>query len=126
MQVLIIGGTGLISQGILKHLSARKASVTMFNRGQRENRVAGEFRTIHGDRNDLAAFERAFAEMRFDVVIDMICYTPQQAQSDVRAFAGRCGHLIFCSTVCTYAVTTPPGVLVDETFPQEPISEYGR
>jgi nucleoside-diphosphate-sugar epimerase len=126
MKVLIIGGTGLISQGILKHLQARAARITMFNRGQRENRVEGEFETMHGDRNDHAAFERAFADRKFDVVIDMICYNAQQAESDVRAFGGRCGHFIFCSTVCTYGVKTPPGALVDEAWPQEPISEYGR
>src|SRR5438046_9089877 len=119
MQVLIIGGTGLISQGILKHLQARGATVTMFNRGQRENRVAGEFKTLRGDRNDFAAFERAFADANFDVVIDMICYTAQHAESDVRAFAGRCGQFNFCSTVCTYGVKTPSGVLVDETFEQD-------
>jgi nucleoside-diphosphate-sugar epimerase len=56
----------------------------------------------------------------------MIGFTPDDAHSDIRAFAGRCGHFIFCSTVCTYGVKVPPGVLVDETFPQEPISTYGR
>jgi nucleoside-diphosphate-sugar epimerase len=44
----------------------------------------------------------------------------------VRAFAGRCAHVLFCSTVCTYGVKVPPQVLIDETFPQEPISGYGR
>ena len=61
MNVLIIGGTGLISQGILKHLHARKARVTMFNRGQRENQVAGDVEVIRGDRNEFEAFERARA-----------------------------------------------------------------
>ena len=44
----------------------------------------------------------------------------------MRAFGERCEHFIFCSTVCTYGVKVPPHVLIDETFPQEPISEYGR
>ena len=131
MRVLLIGGTGLISTGIVKHLHARGiGDVTMFNRGQRENTIArdggGEVRQITGDRTDFAAFEQRFAHEKFDVVIDMICYTPQQAESDVRAFSGRCGHFIFCSTVCTYGGKIPTNVLVDETFPQEPLSEYGR
>jgi nucleoside-diphosphate-sugar epimerase len=129
MRVLIIGGTGLISTGIVKHLHARgDAEVTMFNRGQRENVIAsGEVRTITGDRNDFAAFEARFANgEKFDVIIDMICFTPQQAQSDVRAFDGRCRHFIFCSTVCTYGGKIPANVLVDESFPQEPLSDYGR
>jgi nucleoside-diphosphate-sugar epimerase len=77
------------------------------------------------DRENHAELER-IGRRNFDVVIDMICFTPQQAQSDIRAFGGRCSHFIFCSTVCTYGTKIPPSVLVDETFKQEPISEYGR
>jgi len=134
MRVLIIGGTGLISTGIVKHLAARGADISMLNRGQtsassvepRENTLQTNVRQITADRNDFAAFEKQFQGERFDVVIDMICFTPQQAESDVRAFGGRCEQFIFCSTVCTYGVKIPPTVVIDETFPQEPISEYGR
>jgi nucleoside-diphosphate-sugar epimerase len=126
MQVLIIGGTGLISRGIVKHLLARGAEVTVFNRAQRENTLPGSVKRLTGDRNQFEDFERQFATTRFDVVIDMICFTPEQAASDVRAFRGRCEQFIFCSTVCTYGVKIPSQVLVDESFPQEPISGYGR
>jgi nucleoside-diphosphate-sugar epimerase len=126
MRALIIGGTGLISRGIVKHLLARGAEVTVFNRAQRENTLPGEVKRLTGDRNQFGDFERQFAGMRFDVVIDMICFGPEQAESAVRAFSGRCEQFIFCSTVCTYGVKMPPQVLVDELFPQEPISGYGR
>src|SRR5688500_12772515 len=87
MNVLIIGGTGLISTGIVKHLHARgDAKISMLNRGQRENTLQSTVRHISGDRNDIAAFERQFQSEQFDVVIDMICFTPQQAESDVRVF----------------------------------------
>jgi nucleoside-diphosphate-sugar epimerase len=129
VRVLIIGGTGLISTGIIKHLHARGgAEVSMLNRGQRENTLQsfGNIRHISGDRNDAGAFEKQFQSERFDVVIDMICFTPQQAEIDVRVFAGRCEHFIFCSTVCTYGGEIPPHVVIDESFPQKPLSEYGR
>src|SRR2546425_9777262 len=118
MRILIIGGTGLISTGIVKHLLARRADVTMVNRGKRENTLPDSVKQIVGDRNESAAFEKSFADQRFDVVIDMICYTPDQAESAVRAFGGRCAQFIFCSTVCTYSFDVPPSVVVDETFKQ--------
>ncbi len=124
MQVL--GGTGLISSGIVNHLHARGAEITVFNRAQREDTLPRDVNRLSGDRNQFEDFERQFATRRFDVVIDMICFGPEQAASDVRAFDGRCEQFIFCSTVCTYGVNVPPRVLVDESFPQEPISEYGR
>ena len=126
MRVLIIGGTGLISTGIVKHLTERKAEITMFNRGKRENRLPESIKQITGDRSDFDAFENMFKDKTFDVVIDMFAFSPEAAQSDVRAFGGRCGHFIFCSTVCTYGVKVPPKVIVDEYFPQEPISGYGK
>jgi len=126
MQVLIIGGTGLISRGIVKHLRARGAVVTVFNRGQRENTLPADVKQIHGDRNQFNEFEQAMMAARFDVIIDMVCFGPEQAAAAAGVFGGRCQQYIFCSTACTYGVKMPPGVLIDESFPPEPISEYGR
>lgn len=121
MKILVIGGTGLISTGIVAHLLERGADVTLFNRGQRAPAPAG-VRVISGDRD----VSLALPGERFDVVIDMVCFTPAQAEACVQAFAGRIQQLIFCSSVCAYGVDTPPGVLIDETFEPRPISGYGR
>lgn len=125
MKVLLIGGTGLISTGIVKSLQTRGADITVFNRGQTEDRL-GDVHHLTGDRNDFAAFEATMAGTGpWDVVIDMICFEAKQAESDVRAFAGRCGHFIFCSTVCTYG-NTQTILPTIETTPQKPHSSYGR
>src|SRR4029078_9919090 len=76
--------------------------VTVFNRGQTDDRLAEGVKRLHGDRNDFAAFEKQFAGTSWDAVIDMICFTAPQAESDVRAFAGKTAHFVFCSTVCVY------------------------
>lgn len=125
MNVLLIGGTGLISVGIVKHLLARGANVTMLNRGKRANVLPANVSAIEGDRNDFNVLTAA-AGRNFDVVIDMVAFTPEQTQASIDAFAGKAGHFVFCSTVCTYGVKIPPSVFIDETFPQEPISTYGQ
>ena len=128
MKVLLIGGTGLISTGIVKHLLTRGAKVAMFNRGEREQVVSVPtgVEVLHGDRNDEATFARTLGGRAWDVVIDMICFTPEQAEVSVRLFGGKCEHFIFCSTVCTYGTKVPPHIFVDESFPQEPTSTYGK
>ncbi len=126
MKVLIIGGTGLISRGIVKHLLERKADLTMFNRGQRENTLPASVKLVRGDRNDPAQLRTTLDGGKYDAVIDMICFNPQQAQSAVEVFGGQCEQYIFCSTVCSYGVKIPAGVVIDETFPQDPISGYGK
>jgi nucleoside-diphosphate-sugar epimerase len=108
MKVLILGGTGLISTAATRALLERGAEVTHYNRGKRSQAFEGRFTAITGDRYDHAAFEKQMAELpRFDCVIEMIGYAPEDARSLVRAFAGRTGHLIFCSTVDVYARPVP-------------------
>jgi len=103
MRILIIGGTGLISTAITRLLVERGDDVTLYNRGRREARFPAGPKTIVGDRRDFPVFESQMHEAgMFDCVIDMICFEPEEARSLIRAFAGRIGHLIFCSTVDVY------------------------
>ena len=103
MKVLIIGGTGLISTAISKQLLERGDDVTLYNRGKSEVRFQEGAKSIIGDRRDYANFEKQMSEAgHFDCVMDMITFSPQDAESSIRAFKGRIGHYIFCSTVCVY------------------------
>jgi nucleoside-diphosphate-sugar epimerase len=104
MKILIIGGTGLISSSITRDLVARGDQVVHYNRGKLDlyPNPPG-VTTVHGDRTDYAAFERQMADLGvFDCVMDMVGYQPGDAESAVRAFCGRVGHFIFCSTVDVY------------------------
>ncbi|MBM3460354.1 MAG: NAD-dependent epimerase/dehydratase family protein [Armatimonadetes bacterium] len=104
MKILILGGTGLISTGVTRLLLERGDEVTHFNRGQRSQEFAGRVRTVTGDRYEHAAFEAQMAELpAFDCVLDMIGFSPPDVESLLRAFGGRTGHLVFCSTVDVYA-----------------------
>jgi nucleoside-diphosphate-sugar epimerase len=127
MHVLFIGGTGLISTAIARQLLQAGHEVTLFNRGKSENRLDENSgaNIIQGDRKDYAAFERTFADKTFDVVVDMVAFHPDDSASAVRAFAGRCGQFLHCSTVCVYS--GPPHQLpVTETEPYHSIGGYGK
>ncbi len=125
MQVLFIGGTGLISTAIARQLLEQGHQVTLFNRGKRENRLPDGAESITGDRKDFATFEQTFADKRYDVVVDMVAFHPDESASAVRAFAGRVGQFIHCSTVCVYSgpVTQIP---TTETEPYHSIGNYGK
>jgi nucleoside-diphosphate-sugar epimerase len=103
MKILIIGGTGLISTTITADLVGGGDEVVLYNRGESFYATPPSVRTIHGDRTNYAAFENDIKEAGlFDCVIDMVGYQPEDAGSLVRAFKGRTGQLIFCSTVDVY------------------------
>jgi nucleoside-diphosphate-sugar epimerase len=126
VKALLIGGTGVIGLGIVKHLLMRDADVTVYSRGLRAHALPPSAKKIQGDRAQRTDFAEAFSRSRYDVVIDMTCFTAEDAASTVRAFGGRCAHLEFCSTVCVYDPRVPPRVMVDEECPREPTSRYGR
>lgn len=131
MKILILGGTGLISTQLTQQLLARGAEVWHFNRGQRAAGFGGvqfhrPVRAVQGDRKDAAAFEAHMRKLpMFDCVLDMIGFAPEDAESDVRAFAGRCAHLVFCSTVDVYAHPQPNALLpYREDAPQHGGNKY--
>ena len=115
----------MISTAIARQLLEAKHNVTLFNRGISECRLPPGVEIIVGDRKDYAAFEKKFAEKRFDVVLDMVAFVPADSASAVRAFAGRTAQFIHCSTVCVYSgpVTQIP---TTESEPYHSIGEYGR
>ena len=51
MKVLVIGGTGNISRGIVAALQNQNHEVTLFNRGKHPDPPTSDIRVIHGDRH---------------------------------------------------------------------------
>ncbi len=125
MKILIIGGTGLISTAITGQLLERGDEVTLYNRGKSEVRCPDGAKFLHGDRKEYAAFESQMqAAEKFDAVIDMVGFSSEDAESAVRAFKGRTGHFIFCSTVCVYGGPADRYPITEEE-PRRPIGSYG-
>ena len=124
MRILIIGGTGIISTGITGLLVERGDDVTLYNRGKHASLVEGKYATITGDRKYFADFEKQMQEAgTFDCVIDMFCFAPAEAESALRAFKGRTGQYIFCSTVDVY--TKPAAVYpITETAERLPSEKF--
>jgi nucleoside-diphosphate-sugar epimerase len=125
MKVLIIGGTGLISTAIVEQLVARGDEVVVYNRGQTRSRIPASVPVIHGDRWDYPAFEAEMHRHRFDAVIDMVAFGPENATSLLRAFSGRAGQIVVCSTVCVYGGPMTKLPATDDEL-HRPVTQYGR
>ena len=119
MKTLIIGGSGLISTAITRQLVERGEQVTLFNRGKTPLRVEGPIHQVKGDRTDFPRFEAQMAALdHFDCVIDMVCFDPAEAESAIRAFQGRIGQYLFCSSVTVYN-KSGEGYPYDEQAPRD-------
>ncbi len=125
MNILFIGGTGLISTAIARQLLQDNHQVTLFNRGKTASRLPAGAQEIVGDRKDYAAFEQTFADKTYDVVVDMVAFHPDDSASALRAFSGRCGQFIHCSTVCVVSGPVQQ-IPTTETEPYHSIGGYGQ
>lgn len=122
----MIGGTGLISTVTTRLLAERGAELTLYNRSNSAGPLPPGVRAVTGDRTDHARFEEQVAGLgRFDCVIDMVGYFPEDAESLVRAFGGRLEHLLFCSTVDVYRKPTW-GYPIAPDAPRGGLNDYAR
>lgn len=102
MNVLCLGGTGLISTAISRQLEEAGHDVTCFTRGKTEASLPDGVTFHHGDRNLRADLESVADRVDPDCVIDMICFEPGQARTAIDVFADSVEQYIVCSTVDVY------------------------
>jgi nucleoside-diphosphate-sugar epimerase len=100
VHILLLGGNGLIGRGIVTRLIATGHDVTVFHRGD-ASVVAGA-RAWRGDRNSRTDLAAVRDSARFDAVIDMVCFTGEQAALAAEVFDGAVPQWIHCSTVDVY------------------------
>ena len=65
------------------------------------------------------------ADLDVDAVVDMVCFTPADAESAIRAFSGQVDRYVFCSTVDVYSRPVSRMPLREDTPRHPPTSEYG-
>jgi nucleoside-diphosphate-sugar epimerase len=126
MDVLVVGGTGLISTALTRQLVAAGHDVTVYNRGETTAEIPATVSVVNGDRTDFDRFEAQMHDIdpAPDCVVDMVCFTPEAAESAVRAFAGRIDQFVFCSTIDVYHRPPPRNPVTEDAPRAPPVSDY--
>jgi len=127
LQVLFVGGTGTISASCARSAVARGMEVTVFNRARSELRpLPTEVTRLTGDVRDPSSLRAAIGERDFDVVVNFLCYSADDARSALGTFRGRTGHYLHISTTMLYQ-KPPRGMPYHEsTERRNPFSRYAR
>ncbi|WP_416841737.1 NAD-dependent epimerase/dehydratase family protein [Haloferax sp. DFSO52] len=125
MEVLIIGGTGLISTGITRQAVAAGHDVTVFTRGKTEANLPASVDHITGDRADRDALERARDAVSLGCVIDMVGFDPADIETAIDVFHGYIDQYVFCSTVDVYHRPVETMPIRERAAREPPVSEYG-
>lgn len=102
MKILVLGGTGVISRAIISEGIKAGHDMIALNRGLRKVAFEIEPETIHADWSDPADFQQKTQGLQVDVVIDVLCRTPEDARRTLDCFGGKTRQWIFTSTSCAY------------------------
>ncbi|MFB4353934.1 NAD-dependent epimerase/dehydratase family protein [Microbacterium sp. LS_15] len=124
--VLFIGGTGIISSAASALAAERGMEVTLLNRGRSQREPAEGVEVLTADIADDAAVDAALAGREFDVVADMIAFTPDQVQRDIDRFEGRTGQYIFISSASAYQKPVAHLPITESTPLRNPFWQYSR
>ena len=130
MKAVVIGGSGHIGTFLLPRLVKSGYEVINVTRSARApyqpHTAWDQVTQVTLDReaeDTSGTFGAKIQAMNPDVVIDLICFTPESAEQIVSALKGRIRHFLHCGTVWTHGfnITVP----VTEDQPRIPIDDYG-
>jgi nucleoside-diphosphate-sugar epimerase len=125
MKILFIGGTGKISTAVSQQVIAKGFELYLLNRGLQSKNPPGS-RSLTADVNQPKAACAALGDLKFDVVVDWIAFTPEHVERDLALFKDRTRQFIFISSASAYQ-KPPAHYLITESTPlHNPLSDYAR
>ncbi|HOX76282.1 MAG TPA: NAD-dependent epimerase/dehydratase family protein, partial [Bacteroidales bacterium] len=130
MKIVIIGGTGHVGTFLVPRLVMAGHEIIVISRKQREpyiNHAAWKsVRQISIDRSEAEKqnnFGKQILDLNPDIVIDMICFTPESVRSLVAELYGKIQHYLLCGTIWVHGHSEQ--VPTDESQPRKPFGDYG-
>jgi nucleoside-diphosphate-sugar epimerase len=130
MRIVVIGGSGHIGTFLVPRLVRAGHEVVNVSRGQRSSYVDDpaweQVRHVAADRvtEDLdGTFADRVVDLHPDVVVDLICFTPESASALVRGLRGNIGHLLSCGSIWRHGPSVRLPITEENGTP--PMGEYG-
>lgn len=118
-RLLFLGGTGFLGPHTVQYALARGHTVTLFNRGNRNEALFPELEELRGDRDPkvgdgLKALAQAVAAGRtWDAVIDTSGYVPRIVGASAELLKPAAKQYVFVSSISAYADARPSGITED-------------
>ena len=121
MNLLIIGGTGVLSSAVTNEALKQGMSVTMINRGRRKLPEGVE--VIISDMTKYDYIDSQLQGKFFDAVIDFLCYSDKQTTLSFKLYSKYTKQYFFISSCAVYN-TTVGGVMCEDGPKELPIWNY--
>jgi nucleoside-diphosphate-sugar epimerase len=126
MEILFVGGTGIISSACVAAALEAGHEVSTLNRGLSKlpSQVSPE-RTLIADASNELQVREALGNRHFDVVIQWTAYVPSQVELDLRLYAD-VGQYVFISSASAYEKPPSHWLITESTPLKNPFWQYSR
>ncbi|MFC1569816.1 SDR family oxidoreductase [bacterium] len=126
MNILFIGGTGIISSACVQWAVEKGFKLTLLNRGKTDRKIPEGIEVLYGDISDESNIASLLKDRTFDSIVDWIAFTPDQAERDIRLFQDKTSQYIYISSASAYQ-TPPTSLPVAESTPlHNPFWKYSQ
>lgn len=127
LQALFVGGTGTISASCVRAAVARGMEVTVLNRGRSARRpLPPEVNRVTGDVKSPGSLRQVARHHDWDVVVNFLTFTSEEATEAVNAFRGHTGHYLHISTAQLYQKPPRSMPYTESTPRSNPFTVYSR
>jgi nucleoside-diphosphate-sugar epimerase len=130
MRVVIIGGTGHVGTYLVPRLVLAGHEVICVSRKNRKpytpHRAWDKVKQVLIDREEAdraGTFGKQILDLAPEIVIDMICFTPESAGFIAEALDGHIKHFLHCGTIWVHGYSEQ--VPTVETMQRKPFGDYG-
>ena len=124
MKILLIGGTGTISENITRLLVKNGHDVYLLNRGNKGLKIDIK-ESIICDVNDITLMKSKIGNRYFDVVVNFINYQVNDLIRDIELFKGNCSQYIFISSSASYKKPLPSYPITETSPIGNDLWDYG-
>lgn len=123
MNVLILGGSGILSSDVCRNAIGHEYIVTCVTRGNRDFALPHGAKVIHGDANNLSLVADQLDE-QYDAVLDFLSLDVNQLISKVQVLAPICKQYFFVSSATVYKLVD--GKITEDTQIGNEYWNYGE
>lgn len=125
MNILVLGGSGVLSSDIVDKCLKDGHQVYIITRGTNPILKRDGLHSIVGNVRDLETLQFEIRKNDYDVVLDFLSYTREHLEYSYYHLANLCKHYIFISSACVFRRAPEDGVISENSIKPNPNLEYG-
>lgn len=123
MNILIVGGTGVLSTAVVHEALRLGINVLIINRGNRPHLIPNNVELIKSDKNNFNFIKSKLKNQRFDAIMDFLCYTDEETTQSFNFYSQYTNQYFFISSCAVYN-TALGGIFKEDSPKTLPIWKY--